>query len=255
VFFFADDSVHGLELWTSDGTSAGTQMVADLLPGSGEGVRPGTLAQVGAGAAVAFGGTDGVNGLQPWLSDGSLVGTVQLGRIGTLAGSGAATLASFTLAGDKLVFLADDGILGEELWAFPFGGSQLAFATPYGTGCRGSSNVTPRIAAGGLPRLANSAFTIDLTNARAGATAFVELGFQPLGLPLGSGCTLLLLPSFSLPPIVTDGAGFGRTSLPIPADPALVGGGLYGQYVVVDPGAAFQSLIALTNGLQMTLGR
>ncbi|HVT60202.1 MAG TPA: ELWxxDGT repeat protein [Thermoanaerobaculia bacterium] len=33
LYFVADDLVHGLELWTSDGTAAGTVMVADLCPG------------------------------------------------------------------------------------------------------------------------------------------------------------------------------------------------------------------------------
>ena len=33
VLFAADDGVHGRELWRTDGTAAGTAMVADLAPG------------------------------------------------------------------------------------------------------------------------------------------------------------------------------------------------------------------------------
>ena len=38
IFFFANDGVHGSEMWTSDGTVAGTTMVVDLNQGSADGV-------------------------------------------------------------------------------------------------------------------------------------------------------------------------------------------------------------------------
>jgi ELWxxDGT repeat protein len=47
LFFFANDSVTGVELWKSDGTAAGTTLVADTRPGS---------AGLAAGPIVSMGG-------------------------------------------------------------------------------------------------------------------------------------------------------------------------------------------------------
>jgi ELWxxDGT repeat protein len=40
LFFTAGDGVHGRELWTSDGTEAGTVLVKDIKPGKRTGPLP-----------------------------------------------------------------------------------------------------------------------------------------------------------------------------------------------------------------------
>lgn len=134
------------EIWTSDGTRAGTRRVAELTPL--EGSRRRTFQELDEG--VAFRAQSG-SGFLPWFSDGTADGTAQLGEVcappcHAVAGSlevwdGAvyATVGAeagpavwrfdrghrprrltdqavrprwdLGVAGDRLVFLSDDGVL------------------------------------------------------------------------------------------------------------------------------------------------
>jgi ELWxxDGT repeat protein len=75
VVFSAGEEVHGREIWQSDGTEAGTTMIADICPGTCTSV-PRLLRA--AGGALYFAADDG-SGSQAWRSDGTAAGTVALG--------------------------------------------------------------------------------------------------------------------------------------------------------------------------------
>lgn len=68
------DAAHGRELWRSDGTRAGTGLVADLNTEDLSGSFPNSF-QV-AGAKTWFLANDGANGRELWASDGTQEGTV-----------------------------------------------------------------------------------------------------------------------------------------------------------------------------------
>lgn len=102
VFFAADTegaggSDFGTELWKTDGTSQGTELVKDINDtAAGAGSEPFPLAfmyQVpptvnGAlGSKYLFVANDGSSGLEPWVSDGSATDTVILKDISAGAGS------------------------------------------------------------------------------------------------------------------------------------------------------------------------
>ncbi|HYL06366.1 MAG TPA: ELWxxDGT repeat protein [Thermoanaerobaculia bacterium] len=117
LFFSADDSAHGMELWTSDGSAAGTLLVRDLAAGL-EGSMPSAFTV--AGQHLYFTAHDPLHGSELWESDGTAAGTrlvqdIQPGPAGSFPGG-------MTPAGGLLYFAADDGLSGTELWALPLTG-------------------------------------------------------------------------------------------------------------------------------------
>ncbi|MCP4202408.1 MAG: hypothetical protein GY769_10810 [bacterium] len=105
------------ELWTSDGTQDGTRFVASV----GEGYTgPRDLTE--AGGRVFFIADDGIHGVELWSSDGTESGTRMAKDIGP---PGQAPFFYFKYTGDyiqsfefddRLVFIANDGRRGYELW-------------------------------------------------------------------------------------------------------------------------------------------
>ena len=126
LYLAADDGVHGSEPWKSDGTAEGTVLLRDVMPGPlGSGVdleyAPNTLGRltafvpVGPRGGVAFAASNGVKGLEPWVTDGTTAGTRQLADVAPGAMSASPSL--LTVSGPRLFFVADEGVHGRELWS------------------------------------------------------------------------------------------------------------------------------------------
>lgn len=106
VYFMANDSTHGYELWVSDGTNTGTKMVMDIDPGSGSSA-PKHLTVVGNNIFFAARG-------ELWMTDGSTSGTKMVKDINP--GPAPSSPDFLRAYNGKLIFAAKVQRIGEELW-------------------------------------------------------------------------------------------------------------------------------------------
>lgn len=155
LFFSAYDSLHGRELWCTDGTAAGTFLVYDIYPGVSSGLSDyWELSATAFNGYLYFSAEDAVHGIEIWRTDGTSSGTSLLtdlypGPASSGAGQftvvdslmffttyisssilwrtngtpqGTFSLKSFMIATNlaawngKLYFAADDNNNGQELW-------------------------------------------------------------------------------------------------------------------------------------------
>jgi ELWxxDGT repeat protein len=110
-YFRATDGASGYELWVSDGTVGGTELVRDIYPGV-NGSEPSNL--VVCNNLLYFSANDRTNGNELWVSNGSEGGTLLVKDI--RVGEESSSPSSLVVYGDRLYFSADDGTNGPELW-------------------------------------------------------------------------------------------------------------------------------------------
>ena len=100
LFFTVEDMAHGSELWSSDGTAAGTKMVKDITPGPDSTYIVG-LTGIGSSLYFSAGG-------HLWKSDGTEAGTVLV--------SDQVSPAYLVNLNGTLYFAGTDPAHGSELW-------------------------------------------------------------------------------------------------------------------------------------------
>jgi ELWxxDGT repeat protein len=141
VLFVAETRNEGIDLWRTDGTTNGTYLVKDTCPGvcgsGGANIRE----QRRIGDLLYF----ATNG-EPWISDGTALGTRMLKDINT---SGSSNPRQFQELGPWIYFIArpsDGGTGNEELWRTD--GSETNTQRAYDFNSGGNDGVTHFVVVG-----------------------------------------------------------------------------------------------------------
>lgn len=101
----------GIELWKTDGTTEGTVIVKDIVPGAHSSLVDHIVA---TNNLIYFAAQNDEFGNELWVSDGTEEGTVMVADINK--GTSFSLPKGLTVAGSYIYFFADDGIHGRELW-------------------------------------------------------------------------------------------------------------------------------------------
>jgi ELWxxDGT repeat protein len=120
IFFLCSTPEEGEELWTSDGTLNGTRPLTQLAPAqpfsSPDDFEDPRL--MPAGGKVYFEADDGMHGRELWASDGTPAGTRRITDFDYDRPFPSTEIAPFVaeVEGDRVVFVATDGVTLHKLW-------------------------------------------------------------------------------------------------------------------------------------------
>ncbi len=129
AYFRGWDITNGFELWSTDGTVAGTQLFKNLNPNGDSNANTMTV----VGDRMMFRAADGVRGEEPWITDGTAAGTIALGDLNTVGASSDPN--GMTKTTNRMFFSADDGNHGRELWVKDANGTRMVVdKNPFGYG-------------------------------------------------------------------------------------------------------------------------
>lgn len=111
LYFSAKNKDHGLELWTTDGTTFGTELVKDINPGV-FGSLPNQL--ISDGNRIYFTAYTPESGVELWTSQGTAAGTKMMYDL--IPGLTGSVPSHLFIMGQDLYFTAETPDAGRQLW-------------------------------------------------------------------------------------------------------------------------------------------
>ncbi len=195
VYFYATDgAANGGELWKSDGTSANTVMVKDIMPGAAHAL---VREMKAIGSRLYFSAKQPLGGTEPYISDGTGAGTGILKDVSVGGATSSSNPKHLTASAGKLYFSANDGIEGRELWVADDSGAQLTRAV--------STNV-----------LDNTIFAVGALNGTVFFGSSTDAGSTDYLLFRSDGTSTGTFPVAQAPPLsplsILPGAGFFQST-------------------------------------------
>ncbi|MEM7309448.1 MAG: hypothetical protein AAF682_22385 [Planctomycetota bacterium] len=232
-------------LYETDGTPAGTQLVGGLF---GYHVDNPTPTGVGSGDELVFRAQDWTDqeGIELWFTDGQQVAPVA----DVHPGSDDSHPSTFRRAGGRVYFAADDGVTGTELHSVALAELGGWVGEGFGGGCGVGA---PVLALGGEATV-GSAVTVELSGAPALAPAALYFSTEHASVDLGGGCAQYLASPLLLSLHGTDGAGAASVPAALPPDASLAGLALFLQDAILAPGGPLLGLAELSGGLEVVIG-
>lgn len=240
-YFPADDGANGVELWTTDGTAAGTVRLTQAGPGSADAdIDRGNPVGNGTALAVTIGGN-------PWFSLGTPSTTFEIADLDPTDDR----THGFVTSGGSLYFAGEDEVHGLELWKVALADLGGSNAAAYGRGCSSSSAI---LLSAGSRAAIHSTLVLRASPVTPNATAVLLIGVGAASIPLNASCRLLTQPFLS-PATMSRSNGVAAFSTPLTNDPSLVGAMVNCQVAAAAPGGAAYGVVDLSQGLQVVIGR
>lgn len=245
AFIWAIDVVGQDSLYVTDGTVAGTEILLSTTYQSSFATK---LYQAGSGSRVVFQNFTPETGIETWVSDGTVAGTVPVSD--AMPGVLSSQPREFLRLNDALLHTAYLPGVGRELISLPLVDVDGWVAEPIGVGCEGASGLTARLETNGAVS-SSTPFSLDIKGAPANSTCFLHHALNRWNVQF-QGCWIYPALTIQPFPVALDLNGEG--SLPLNLPPGTLGLQIFVQGFVTDPGSQLAGLFSATRGLEWVVG-